>query len=106
MGRVTLLYMQSVGFLEALGFLSFAQKNHHGTHATEQRVARPSVSFPGRDELPQPVVEDLLVDVDFFCHYVYRVIKEQRRREELGLLNHEKRMEAMEEDERETVRSK
>lgn len=62
--------MQSVCFLEALDFLSLAQQDHYRPHATEQCVARSSISFPGRDELPQPVMEDLLIHLDFFCHWV------------------------------------
>jgi hypothetical protein len=60
--------MHSIILLKLVGLLGLAHQDDDRPNSTKQRVAGASVSLPGRNEVRQAILEDLLVDFDLIRH--------------------------------------
>ena len=63
--------MYGIVFLECNSILILSHEYYDGTDTSKQRVC-PFVRFPCGDEVRQAIMEDLLVNLDFFRHGVER----------------------------------
>jgi hypothetical protein len=60
--------MHRVILLKLRRILRLAQQHNHAARAPKQRVATPLIRLPCRDKVREPLLEELLVDLDL-CHF-------------------------------------